>query len=202
MRKVTVSRMRERYAQTVLTFRITYAQRPFRDKDYYTGQKNLTFFGPRSSIGKLSGTFYAEFRYVYRIFLSGRVSKIQRAVFVQNSTLHTNETVRNLPLKCRDLWFSPVIGFRCPAIVCQHTWGPLALVPLFHSQKCLGEIFHRVRPWLRRDLLKKKSPSGTPKSGFSDSYCTPQLCTKSTVPAQHPVSSLLCDFLRSPCKSS
>ena len=44
-----------------------------------TRQQNLTFFlGPRTSIGEFSSTFYAEFRYVYRVFLSGRVSKIQR----------------------------------------------------------------------------------------------------------------------------
>jgi len=67
------------------------------------GQQNLTFFffDPRTSIGELSSTFYAEFRYVYRMFLSGRVSKIQRTVFVQNGTLRTDETGRNLPLNCR-----------------------------------------------------------------------------------------------------
>ena len=59
-----------------------------------TGQQNLTFFfGPRTSIGELSSTFYAEFRYAYRIF----VSKIQRTLFVQNNTLRTNEADRNLP---------------------------------------------------------------------------------------------------------
>ena len=52
----------------------------------YTGQQNLTFFVPRNSIGEISSTFYAEFRYVYRIFLSDRVSKIQRNLNVQNST--------------------------------------------------------------------------------------------------------------------
>jgi len=40
MRKVTVSRMRERYAQTVLTFRITYVKAFLTDKyalvDYIT----------------------------------------------------------------------------------------------------------------------------------------------------------------------
>jgi len=67
-----------------------------------TGKQNLPFlFVSRTSIGELSSTFYAEFRYVYRSFLSGRVSKIQRAVFVQNGTLRTNETGRNLPLQCR-----------------------------------------------------------------------------------------------------
>ena len=63
--------------------------------------KYLTFFGPRTSIGDLSSTFCTEFRYVYRVFLSGRVSNLQRIQFVQNSTLLTNETGRNLPLKCR-----------------------------------------------------------------------------------------------------
>ena len=63
----------------------------------YTGQQNLTFFVPRTSIGELSSTIYAEFRYAYRMFLSGRVSKIQKTLFVQNSTLRTNETGRNLP---------------------------------------------------------------------------------------------------------
>ena len=67
----------------------------------YTGQQNLPFPPLRTSIGELSSTFYAEFRYVYLIFLSGRVSKIQNTLFVQNSTLCTNETGRNLPLKCR-----------------------------------------------------------------------------------------------------
>jgi hypothetical protein len=43
-----------------------------------TGLKNLTFFVPQTSIGEFSSTFYAEFRNVYRIFLSGWVSKLQR----------------------------------------------------------------------------------------------------------------------------
>ena len=107
---------------------------------YSARKRNLAFFGPRTSIGELSSTFYAEFRYVYRIFLSGRVSKIQRTLFVQNSTLRTNETGRNLPLKCTGVWLSPVIGFKyiplhCHAIACQHTLGPLALVPFFHISK-------------------------------------------------------------------
>ena len=104
------------------------------------------FFGPRTSTVELSSTFYAEFRYVYRIFLPGRVSKIQRTQLVQNSTLGTNETGRNLPLKCRGVWLLPVIGLgyiplQCPAIVCHHTWGPLVLVPLFHSQNVLVKSF-------------------------------------------------------------
>jgi len=69
---------------------------------HYTGQQNLTFFfGPRTSKSELSSTFYAEFRYVYRIFLSGRVSKIQRTLFAQKCTLRSNETGTDLPLKCR-----------------------------------------------------------------------------------------------------
>ena len=97
---------------------------------------------PRTSIGEISSTFYAEFRYVYRILLSGIVSKIQGALFVQNCTLRTNETGWDLPLKCRGVWLSPVIGLRyiplrCPAIFCQSTWCPLDLIPLFHSQNIL-----------------------------------------------------------------
>ena len=43
-------------------------------------------------------------------------------------------------------WLSPVFGVRyiplqCPAIVCQHTWGPLALIPLFHSHNILVKSF-------------------------------------------------------------
>ena len=81
-------------------------------------------------------TFYAEFMYVYRIFLSGRVSKIQKNLNVQNSALRVNETGRNFPLKCRGLWFSPVFGFRyinlqCPAIVCQKNF----------RSTCLGTAF-------------------------------------------------------------
>jgi len=103
-------------------------------------------FGPRTSIGELSSTLYAEFRYVYRIFLPGRISKMQRTLFVQNVPLRTNETGRNLPLKCRGLRLSPVIGFRyiplqCPTIICQHTWGPLVLVPLLRSQNILVKSF-------------------------------------------------------------
>jgi len=59
-------------------------------------QQNLTFFFvPQASIDALSSTFYAEFRYVYRMFLSGRVSLIQRNLNVQNSTLRAHETGRN-----------------------------------------------------------------------------------------------------------
>ena len=77
-------------------------------KQYYfmnnnnNGQQNLTFFFvPRTSTGELSSTFNAEFRYTYRNFLSDRVSKIQRNLKVQNSTLRAHETGRNFPLKCR-----------------------------------------------------------------------------------------------------
>jgi len=70
-------------------------------KSHNTGQQNLTFFVPQTSMGEISSTFYAEFRYVHRIFLSGRVSKIQRNIHVQNSTLCAHETSRNFPLKCR-----------------------------------------------------------------------------------------------------
>jgi hypothetical protein len=44
------------------------------------------FFVPRTSIDIFSCTFYGEFRYVYRMFLSGRVSKTQKNLNVQNST--------------------------------------------------------------------------------------------------------------------
>jgi len=56
---------------------------------------------PRTSIGELNSTFYAEFRHVHRIFLLGTVSKIQRNLSVQNSTLPAHETGRNFPLKSR-----------------------------------------------------------------------------------------------------
>jgi len=64
----------------------------------YTGQQNLNFLVPRTSIDELSSTFYGEFRYVYRIFLSGRFSKIQRNLYVQNSSLRAHETNRNFLL--------------------------------------------------------------------------------------------------------
>ena len=48
-----------------------------RDSDK-TGQQNLTFFGPQTSIDELSSTYYAEFRYVHRIVSNSRVTKIQR----------------------------------------------------------------------------------------------------------------------------
>jgi len=115
----------------------------------YTGQQNLTFFFvPQTSIDELSSTFYTEFRYVHvhRIFLSGRVSKIQRNLNVQNSTLHAHETGRNSRLKCTGLWLSPVFGvmcipLQCPTTVCQHTSGSLALVPLFHSHNVVVKSF-------------------------------------------------------------
>jgi len=98
------------------------------------------------SFSELGSIFYTEFRYVYRSVLSSRVSKILRTLFVQNSTLRANEAGRNLFLKCRCLYFSPVIGFRyislqCPAILCQHNWSPLDLVALFHSQNILVKSF-------------------------------------------------------------
>jgi len=70
----------------------------------YTSQQNVTFFlVPQTSIDELGSTFYAEFRYVYRISLSGRVSKIQGNLSVQNSTLLAHGRGRNLSLKCRDV---------------------------------------------------------------------------------------------------
>ena len=113
---------------------------------HWSAKFNFFFLLPRTSIDELSSTFYAEFRYVYRIFCQARVSKIQRNLNVQNSTLRALETGRNFPLKCRCVWFSRVFGIRyvplhCPAIVCRHTWGPLALVPLFLSQNVLVKSF-------------------------------------------------------------
>ena len=62
----------------------------------YTGQQNLTFFFvPPTSIDELISTFYAEFRHVHRIFLPGRVSKIQRNLNAQNTNLRVHETGRN-----------------------------------------------------------------------------------------------------------
>jgi len=68
-----------------------------------TGQQNLTFFFfvPQTSIDELSSTIYAEFKYVYRIFLSDRFSKIQRNLNVQDRTLRAYESGRNFSLKCR-----------------------------------------------------------------------------------------------------
>jgi hypothetical protein len=66
------------------------------------GQQNLTFFVVQQTLmDELSSTSYAEFLYVYRIFLSGRISKIQMNLNVQNSTLRAHETGRNVPLTCR-----------------------------------------------------------------------------------------------------
>jgi len=143
-----------------------------------TGQQNLTFFlAPQTSIDELSSTFYAEFRYVSRIFLSGRVSKIHRNLNVQNSTLCAYETGRNFPLKWRGIWLSPVFGVRyiplqCPAIVCQHTWCPLALVPLFRSHNVLVKSFTMFDTDFA-EFFWEKNPRATPESGFSDSYCIP-----------------------------
>jgi hypothetical protein len=41
-----------------------------------TGQQDLNFFVPRTSIGELSSTFMLNLDMLYIIFLSGRVSKI------------------------------------------------------------------------------------------------------------------------------
>jgi len=132
----------------------------------------FNFFYPRTSIRELSSKFYAEFRYLYRIFVSVRVSKIQRTIFVQNNTLRTKETDRNLPLKRRGLRLSPVIGFRyeyiplqCSTIVCQHTWGPLALVPLFHIQNVLMKSF-TVFATDFADIFCKKIQVGLQKVDF------------------------------------
>ena len=42
-----------------------------------TGQQNVTFFVPQTSVDELNSNFYAEFRYVHRFFLSDKVSKIE-----------------------------------------------------------------------------------------------------------------------------
>jgi len=72
----------------------------------------FNFFVSRTSRDELNSTFYAEFRYVYRIFPSGGISKVQRNLNVQNSTLRAYETGRNFPVKCTVLWLSPVFGVR------------------------------------------------------------------------------------------
>ena len=143
----------------------------------YTGQQNLNFFVPLTSMDELSSTFYVEFRYKYRISLSDRVLKIQRNLNVQNSTLRAHETGRNFPLKCRGLWISPVLDIRyihlqCPEIVCQLTWFPLALVPLFHRHNILVKSL-TVFVIDFAEIFWKKNASVTPESEFSDSYFIP-----------------------------
>jgi len=96
------------------------------------GQQNLTFFFvPRTSIDELSSTSYAEFRYVYKIFLSGRISKIQMNLNVQNSTLRAHETGRNFPLTCRGVWHLPLFGVRSSNGL-----------PTYLRATCLGTAFH------------------------------------------------------------
>jgi len=51
-------------------------------------------------------------------FLSGKVSKIQRNLHVQNSTLRAHETGRNFPLKCWGVWLLPVFGVRYIPLQC------------------------------------------------------------------------------------
>jgi hypothetical protein len=85
---------------------------------------------------------------------------------VQNSTLHANETGRNVPPKCRGLSLLAVFGTRYiplqhPAIVCQHTWSSLVSLPLFHSHYLVksftmfvtdyAEIFlENIQVWLQK----------------------------------------------------
>jgi len=111
---------------------------------------------------------YIGYVRIYRILLSGRVSKIQSNLHVQNSTLRAHETGRNFPLKCRGVWLSPVFGVRyislqCPSIICQHTWGPLAssiaIMSWWNLSPCSSLTSPRfsgekIQVWLQRvDLL-------------------------------------------------
>jgi len=69
-----------------------------------TGQQNLTFFFvPGNSVDELSSTYYAEFRYVYRMFFIKEDFKDTEELNVQNRTLRAHETDRNFPLKCTGL---------------------------------------------------------------------------------------------------
>ena len=134
-----------------------------RCKLHWTTKFNFFFFGPRTSVGELSSHFYPDFRYVYSIFLSGRVSKIQRTLFVQNSTLHTNETGRNLPLKCRGgNWLqvhpSSVSSNSLPTYL-----SPLALVLFFHSQNILVKSFTVFVTDFAEIFWEKKSKWGPKK---------------------------------------
>ena len=108
-------------------------------------------------------------------------------------------------LKCRGIWLSPVFGVRyiplqCPAIVSQHTWGPHALVPLFRSRNVLVKFFTGFSLTLPRFL--GKNPSGATEIDFGLILHPIALCMKSSGPAQHPHSSLVCNFQRISFKSS
>ena len=145
----------------------------------------------------LNSDTYTEFFYL---------AVFSRNLIVQNRTLCAHETGRIFPLQCRGVWLSPVFGFtyitlQYPARVWPHIWCPLALVSLFHSHNVLVKFFTLFVTDFS-EIFWGKNTSVTPGSGFSDSYCVPWFFMKSKVPAQHPDSSLLCDFLRSFCKSS
>ena len=157
---------------------------------FWHWKTKFNFFGPRTWIGKLSGAFYDEFTYVYRIFLSGKVSKIQRTVFVQNSTLCANETDINVPLKCRGVWFSPVFGFRyihlqCPSTVykkylmstwlrtdfsiAKMSWWNLSTQ---HTNKCTYIVFNKLKFILKH---LKRSYMFRSHDHHQGAYCVP--CT-------------------------
>ena len=111
----------------------------------YTGQQNLIFFFvPRTSIDELSSTFYAEFRYVCRIYLSDRFSEIQRNLYMQNSTLGAHATGRNFPLKCRCVWL--FAGISCP--VHPSSVSSYSL-PTYLRSTCLGTAFHSHNIWVK-----------------------------------------------------
>jgi len=100
----------------------------------YTGKQHL-FFVTRTSMDELSSTFYAEFRYAYRVFLSGRISKIQRNLNVQNSALRSHETGRNSHLN-----FAPPPP-NAPTCPCG-----LRGLPTWAWQKC-NRLLRLGHPW-------------------------------------------------------
>ena len=103
---------------------------------HWSTKFNFFFFAPRTSIDELSGTFYAEFRYVYRIFLSGRILKIQRNLNVQNSTLRAHVTGSNSPLICAGvLTFAGILRQVHPSSASSNS------LPTYLRSTCLGTAF-------------------------------------------------------------
>jgi len=105
----------------------------YRYKLHWSTKFNF-FFVPRTSVDELSSTFYAEFRYVYRNFLSGKVSKIKTNLNVRKSTLRAHETGRNFRLNVEAYDFRPHLA---------------SGTTLFTVQQYSANILEGYLPWYR-----------------------------------------------------
>jgi hypothetical protein len=117
--------------------------------------------------------FYAKFKYVLSFSLSRKVFKWHTVIIWRKRIFMYYINVLLHYLKGNCAWFSALcrlwnVSLEGPAVVCQHTEAPLALVPLFHVGNVLMKSLSPCSSQTAPRFSRKKYNWESKKCTFRD----------------------------------